>query len=205
MPRSKSSKRWLKEHFSDTYVKQAQEEGYRSRATYKLLEIQQKDQIIKPGMTIVDLGAAPGGWSQAAAKLLKGKGKIVALDILPMKAIPNVHFIQGDFTQTAILNQLHDELGGEPVDVILSDMSPNLSGIKAVDQAKAMYLSELALAFAKQVLKPNGSFVVKVFQGSGFDDYLKTMRKLFNKVAIRKPKSSRSRSPELYLLGKGFR
>jgi 23S rRNA (uridine2552-2'-O)-methyltransferase len=203
MVRTKSSKRWLKEHFDDGFVKQAKEKGYRARSAFKLLEIQQKDRLIKPDMVIVDLGAAPGGWSQVAIECIKGRGKVFALDILPMDSIENVDFIQGDFQEDEILNILLDRLRDQKVDLVLSDMAPNISGIKAVDQVKVMYLAELALDFAKQVLRPGGNFLVKVFQGEGFDQYLQAMRAYFKKVIVRKPEASRSRSREVYLLGVG--
>lgn len=203
MARSKSSNRWLKEHFSDDYVKRAQKAGYRSRAAFKLLEIQEKDRLIKPGMTVVDLGAAPGGWSQIAKQLLKGQGEIFALDILPMDPIDDVKFIQGDFQEEAIIKQLLDLMGGQKADLVLSDIAPNISGIKSSDQARAMYLAEIALVFAEKVLKPEGVFLVKVFQGEGFQEFLKRMRVTFKKVKTRKPKASRERSKELYLLAYG--
>jgi 23S rRNA (uridine2552-2'-O)-methyltransferase len=204
MTKSKSSQQWLKEHFTDPYVKLAQAKGYRARSAFKLLEIQQKDHLIKPGMNIVDLGAAPGGWCQIAAECLKNKGLIFALDILPMDPMAGVDFIQGDFREDAVLNQLLEKVGGNAIDLVLSDMAPNTSGVKAVDIPRALYLAEIALDFAKQVLKPNGNFLVKVFQGEGFDDYLKTLRAVFKTVKIRKPQSSRDRSREVYLLGIGF-
>lgn len=204
MSRSKSSKRWLEEHFSDDYVKRAKKEGYRSRAAFKLLEIQEKDRLIKPGMNIVDLGAAPGGWSQVAIQLLKDKGRVFALDILPMDDLVGVEFIQGDFEEEAVANELLSLMGGAKADSVLSDMAPNVSGIKSVDQARMMNLAECALAFAKKVLKSEGCFLVKVFQGEGFDAFLKEMRESFQKVKTRKPKASRDRSKELYLLGSGY-
>jgi len=199
--RSKSSKQWLQEHFSDPFVKKAQEQGYRGRAAFKLLEIQEKNQFIKPGMGVVDLGAAPGGWSQVAVKLLKGSGHVYALDILPIESIKGVTIITGDFTKEAVLGRLLEKLGDKKVDVVLSDMAPNISGIKTSDQARAMYLSELALELAKKKLKSKGSFLVKVFQGEGFDPFLKEMRTVFDSVKIRKPKASRGRSKEVYILG----
>lgn len=204
MTKSKSSQQWLKEHFTDPYVKLAQAKGYRARSAFKLLEIQKKDHLIKPGMNVVDLGAAPGGWCQIAVECLKKKGLIFALDILPMDPIDGVDFIQGDFREDAVLNQLLEKVGGHAIDLVLSDMAPNTSGVKAVDIPRALYLAEIALDFAKQVLKPNGSFLVKVFQGEGFDDYLKTLRTTFKTIKIRKPQSSRDRSREVYLLGIGF-
>lgn len=203
--RSKSSRQWLKDHFDDVYVKQAQKAGYRSRAVYKLLEIQEKDHILKRGMTVVDLGAAPGGWSQVASHIVGASGKVVALDILPMDSLAHVEIIQGDFTEPSVFEQLLEVLGGQEVDLVMSDMAPNISGIKVVDQPRAMYLAELALDMAQNVLRNNGDFLVKVFQGSGFDNYIKVLRSLFNKVVTRKPKASKSNSREVYLLARGFR
>ncbi|MGR9074124.1 MAG: 23S rRNA (uridine(2552)-2'-O)-methyltransferase RlmE [Gammaproteobacteria bacterium] len=205
MGRSKSSHRWLQEHFQDEFVKQAQAQGFRSRAVFKLKEIQEKDRFIKPGMNVVDLGAAPGGWSQYVRRLIKGEGKIVALDVLPMKDIPGVEFIQGDFREDSVLAALHEALQGTRVDVVLSDMAPNMSGNKAVDQPHSMYLAELALETAKTLLEEEGCFLVKVFQGEGSEGFLRELRKCFSKVLIRKPKSSRSRSSEVYFLAKGFK
>jgi len=203
MPRTKSSQRWLDRHFKDEYVKRAQRDGYRSRAVYKLLEIQEKDRILSPGMKVVDLGAAPGGWSQVAASLAGKKGRVLALDLLPIVPIEGVTFIQGDFLEDESLARLRESVGGEPLDLVLSDMAPNLSGT-AADQPRMIYLCELALDFARQLLKPGGCLVVKTFQGEGFDDYLHELRRRFTKVTIRKPKSSRSKSRELYLVAKGF-
>lgn len=200
--KSASSSRWLQEHFSDPYVKKARLEGYRCRAVYKLIELQERDKIIKPGMTVVDLGAAPGGWSQVLTKYVGRKGRVVALDILPMEPIPNVEFILGDFSEEAVLAQLLESLGGKKVDWILSDMSPNKSGIDSVDQPRAMELAELALDVAVQVVNDNGGFLVKAFQGDGFDAFLLAVRKNFKKVLIRKPASSRDRSREVYILAK---
>lgn len=205
MARSKSSGSWLKEHFSDPYVKKAQEEGWRSRAAYKLAEIDRKDGLLKAGMRIVDLGAAPGGWSQYAAQKLQGRGQVVALDILPMDALLDVTVLQADFREAEALEQLREVLGGEPVDLVLSDMAPNMSGQDSTDQARAMYLAELALDFVDEVLRPGGAFLTKVFQGVGFDEYLRAMRDRFDRVASRKPDASRARSREIYLLGQGFR
>ncbi len=205
MARSKTSRKWLKEHFADVFVKKAQQEGYRSRAAYKLLEIQNKDKILKPGMTVVDLGAAPGGWTEVAASIVQPGGKVIAVDILPMDAVPDVVFIQGDFTDEETYNLLLQQVENKPVDVVISDMSPNISGIKVVDQAKSMYLAELALDFAKQVLKPGGVMLTKVFQGAGFEEYLGDLRAAFKQVKTRKPEASRSRSNEIYLLAKDFR
>ena len=200
MSKSKSSKRWLQEHFKDVYVKQAQREGYPSRSAYKLLEIQQKDHLIQPGMIVVDLGAAPGGWSMVAKKLVGEQGQVFSLDLLPLETNIDTTFIQGDFTDQMVLNQLLENIGDQSVEVVLSDMAPNLSGVKGIDQPRAIYLCELALDFACQVLKPKGSFLVKVFQGEGSEQYLKTLRQAFAHVVIRKPKSSRSRSNEIYVL-----
>lgn len=205
MTRSKSSARWLREHFTDEYVKRAQEEGYRSRAVYKLLEIQEKDRLLRPGLTVVDLGAAPGGWSQLAARLVGGQGAVIALDVLPMEPLPGVECIQGDFREAAVLERLLDVLNGRPVDLVISDMAPNTSGIKAVDQPRGMYLAELALDFARQCLRPDGDLLVKVFQGEGFDPFLKSLRGAFASVAPRKPKASRARSAERYLLARNYR
>lgn len=205
MARTKSSKKWLKEHFDDQYVKKAHAEGYRSRAVYKLLEVQQKDRLIKPGMMVVDLGAAPGGWSQIAAEWVKPRGKIIALDILPMEAIPGVDIITGDFTTDEVLQQLMTQLEGKQVDVVLSDMAPNMSGMAAVDKPRAMYLVELAFDFAMQVLKPGGSFLTKVFHGEGSEEFLKQLRQAFTKVVVRKPDASRGRSSEVYMLATGKR
>ncbi len=205
MARSKSSKGWLKEHFDDEYVLRAQQEGFRSRAVYKLLEIQKKDRLIKPGMTVVDLGAAPGGWSQAAADIVGDKGKVVALDILPMSSLAGVEVIEGDFREDSVLEQLINTLNDRPVDLVMSDMAPNMSGMKDMDQPRAMYLTELALDLANQVLREGGDIVVKVFQGEGFDEYLRALRGVFTKVLTRKPDASRARSREVYLVGRGFK
>ena len=202
MPVSKSSRRWLREHFSDPYVKQAQQEGYRSRAIYKLQELQDRDKLFKPGMTVVDLGAAPGGWSQLVVGLVGKKGKVIALDILPMDAIPGVEFIQGDFTEEAVLSQLLQQMGAARADWVISDMAPNMSGIESVDQPRSMELAELALDLATSVLNERGGLLVKVFQGAGFDEFLRHMRQEFPKVVIRKPKASRDRSNEVYLLAR---
>jgi 23S rRNA (uridine2552-2'-O)-methyltransferase len=205
MARSKSSARWLREHFTDEYVKRAQQDGYRSRAVYKLLEIHEKDRLLRPGLAVVDLGAAPGGWSQLATQLVGSQGRVMALDILPMKPLPSVEFIEGDFRETAVLDQLLAALDGRPVDLVLSDMAPNTSGIKAVDQPSSLYLAELALDFARQCLKPGGDFLVKAFQGEGFDSFLKELRVAFATVAPRKPRASRARSAEQYLLARNYR
>jgi 23S rRNA (uridine2552-2'-O)-methyltransferase len=193
----------MQEHLNDEFVKRAQKEGYRARAAYKLIEIDDKDKLIKPGMTIVDLGSTPGSWSQVAVQRLKGQGKVIALDILDMTGIAGVTFIQGDFREEAVLKQLQEAINNKPVDLVIADMAPNISGVKDVDQAGAAYLTELALEFSKDWLKPNGNFLVKVFIGAGFDDIVKTMRGHFDKVVTRKPKASRDRSSEVYLLGLG--
>jgi 23S rRNA (uridine2552-2'-O)-methyltransferase len=203
--RSKTSHRWLKEHFDDPYVKMAQRDGYRSRASYKLLEVQEKDRILRPGMTVVDLGAAPGGWSQVASRVLGDKGRLIASDILEMDSIADVTFIQGDFTDDAVFAQILQAIDGHPVDLVISDMAPNMSGVRAADQARAMYLCELALDLSARVLRPGGDFLIKIFQGEGFDTYLKQVRERFEKVQMRKPLSSRDRSREQYLLARGFR
>ena len=193
----------MQEHLNDEFVKRAQKEGYRARAAYKLIEIDDKDKLIKPGMTIVDLGSSPGSWSQVAVQRLKGQGKVIALDILDMTGIAGVTFIQGDFREDAVLQQLQTAINNKPVDLVIADMAPNISGVKDVDQAGAAYLTELALEFSRQWLKPNGNFLVKVFIGAGFDELVKTMRQQFDKVVTRKPKASRDRSSEVYLLGLG--
>ena len=200
--RSASSARWLGEHESDPYVQRARKEGFRSRAVYKLAEIDRKDRLLRPGLVVVDLGAAPGGWSQYARPRLGPKGTLIALDILPMDPLPDVVDICGDFRAPDVLASLEAAIGfGRAVDLVLSDMAPNLSGINAADQASTLYLCELALDFALAHLKPDGRFVVKVFQGEGYDVYLKAIRASFTKVSIRKPPASRSRSPEVYLVG----
>jgi len=205
MARTKSSGRWLQEHVNDPYVKQAQKEGYRARSSYKLLELNERDRLVRPGMRIVDLGSAPGGWSQVAARLVGDKGCVIATDILPMDSIRNVEFVQGDFREQAVLEEILSRVGGEKVDLVLSDMSPNISGVSSADQAASIHLLELALDLVRQVLKPGGVFVAKLFQGVGSDDYLKELRGAFDKVAIRKPAASRSRSREVYVVARGFR
>lgn len=205
MARSKSSKRWLAEHFDDVYVKRAQKEGWRSRSAFKLLELQEKYKLIKPGMSVVDLGCAPGGWSQLAASLVGPQGRVIGLDILAMEPLANVTFIEGDFTEAEALQKLETELAGREVDLVLSDMAPNMSGMAATDQARSMYLVELAFEFAKEHLKPNGAFVVKIFQGEGFDAFVRETRNWFDKVLVRKPDASRPRSREVYLLATGKR
>lgn len=203
--RTPSSTRWLKEHFDDKYVQQAQKLGLRSRAVFKIDEIQLKDKLIKPGMTVVDLGAAPGGWSQFAVEQVGDKGRVIACDILPMDPIAGVDFLQGDFREEAVLAALLERVGDAKVDVVMSDMAPNMSGTLAVDQPRSMYLVELALEMCKEVLASNGSFVVKVFQGVGSEEYLKSVRELFKVVKVRKPDSSRARSREVYIVATGFK
>ena len=203
--RSKSSANWLREHFNDPFVKQAQKDGYRSRASYKLLEIQEKDRLIRPGMSVIDLGAAPGGWSQVTSRLIGGQGRLIASDILEMDSIPDVTFIQGDFTQDEVLQQILQAVGDSHVDLVISDMAPNMSGTPAVDMPRAMFLCELALDLATRVLRPGGDFLIKIFQGEGFDMYLKDVRSKFDKVQMRKPSSSRDRSREQYLLARGYK
>ncbi|HIF9334507.1 TPA: 23S rRNA (uridine(2552)-2'-O)-methyltransferase RlmE [Photobacterium damselae] len=202
---SGSSGRWLKEHFDDKYVLEAQKKGYRSRALFKIEEIQQKDKLLKPGMTVVDLGAAPGGWSQYAAGVVGDDGQVIACDILSMDPLPGVSFLQGDFREEAVLDALLERIQPDMVDVVLSDMAPNMSGNLASDQPRAMYLVELALDMCRQVLAPNGSFAVKVFQGEGFDQYLADIRSMFKVVKIRKPDSSRDRSREVYIVATGYK
>lgn len=204
MRRTKSSKRWLQEHFDDVYVKKAQADGYRSRAVYKLKEVDEKELLLKPGMTVVDLGAAPGGWTQYVSERLQGKGRIVALDILPMDTLPDVEIILGDFREDDVLQQLMHLIPERGVDLLLSDMAPNMSGTTAIDIPRAMYLVELAFDFAEKMLKPGGSMLVKIFHGSGFDDLVKQAKCSFEKVVIRKPAASRARSKETYLLAKGY-
>ncbi|WP_339878234.1 23S rRNA (uridine(2552)-2'-O)-methyltransferase RlmE [Pseudidiomarina gelatinasegens] len=203
--RSASSTRWLQEHFSDHYVQKAQKKGYRSRAVFKIEEIQQRDRILKQGQTIVDLGAAPGGWSQFVVDSLHGNCEVIACDILPMDPIAGVDFLEGDFCDEEVLAALLSRIGGKNVDVVLSDMAPNMSGNDNVDQPRSMYLVELALDMCHQVLKPNGSFVVKVFQGQGFEEFLKDLRAAFTTVKTRKPDSSRARSREVYLVATGYK
>ena len=203
MPRSKSSSRWLREHFNDPYVKRAQSEGWRSRAVFKLEELIDRDHLLKPGMVIVDLGAAPGGWSQIARERLGEKGRVVALDILPMQGIGGVEFIHGDFREDSVLKQLENLLDGAAVDLVLSDMAPNMSGMTAVDQPRSMHLVELAEEFAAAHLRVGGAFLTKVFQGEGFDDFVRRLRAGYERVSIRKPKASRARSPEVYALAVG--
>ena len=205
MKKSKSSRQWLDRHFNDEYVKRAQREGYRSRAVYKLLEIQERDRMLSPGQTVVDLGAAPGGWSQMARRIVGDGGRVVALDILPMDPLPGVEFIQGDFREDTVLQALRDLLGDAAVDLVISDMAPNVSGVSAVDQPRSIYLCELALEFAREVLRPGGSLLVKVFQGEGFDPYYRMLRSSFGKVVTRKPRASRPKSREVYLLAGNYK
>ncbi|APE31007.1 23S rRNA methyltransferase [Halomonas aestuarii] len=202
---SKTSKGWLKEHFDDQFVQQRWQDGYRSRASYKLLALDEKDRLLRPGMTVIDLGAAPGGWSQVAAEKVGSDGLVIASDILEMDALADVEFIQGDFTEEAVLEAILDTLGDRPVDLVMSDMAPNMSGMAAIDQPQAMYLVELALDLARQTLSPGGTFLAKVFQGEGFDEFLKELRGSFKRVVTRKPEASRARSREVYLLAEGFR
>lgn len=206
--RSKSSQRWLKEHFSDPFVKKAQAEGLRSRAAYKLEELVERDRLLKPGMVVVDLGAAPGGWSQWVRAELdrmapQDPGRVIALDILEMPTLAGVEFLHGDFRDDDVLSALENAVGGKPVDLVLSDMAPNKSGVDAVDQPRAMHLAELAMEFADVHLKPGGTFLIKLFQGVGFDEYVRQLRRRYAKVAIRKPAASRKRSPEVYALAQG--
>lgn len=206
MARSKSSSRWLKEHFDDAYVKRAQAEGRRSRAAFKLDELLDRDRLLKPGMVVVDLGAAPGGWSELVRQRLGDSGLVVALDILPMQGIGGVEFIQGDFREDAVFDALRSRLGGDGVvDLVLSDMAPNISGIEMADQARAMHLAELATEFARKSLKPGGALLVKLFQGRGFDEFVHGLRARFRRVTLRKPKASRARSREIYALATGLK
>ncbi|HID81455.1 MAG TPA: 23S rRNA (uridine(2552)-2'-O)-methyltransferase RlmE [Chromatiales bacterium] len=204
MGRSKSSQKWLREHFSDEYVQRAQQEGYRGRAVYKLLELDERYHFLKPGMTVLDLGAAPGSWSEVAVKKLGRKGKMIASDILLMDEIEGVVFIRGDFREDEVLNKIMAELGGQKVDLVLSDMAPNMSGVDAIDLPRAMYLAELALDLATRTLRNNGSLLVKLFHGDGFDDYVRSLKNNFSNVIVRKPKASRPRSREVYALASGY-
>src|ERR1035437_4606067 len=203
MKRSKTSKQWMREHVNDVYVQRAKSEGYRSRAAYKLLEIAARDKLLKPGMVVVDLGAVPGGWSQVARAQVGARGLVLALDLLEMEPLPGVTFLQGDFREDAVVAALAAALAGRTIDLVLSDMSPNISGIAMSDQARVMHLAELALEFSAKHLKHGGNLLVKVFQGSGFEEFLRQMRTQFKSVATRKPEASRGSSSELYLLGKG--
>lgn len=202
---SKTSASWLKEHFDDRFVQQRWQEGYRSRASYKLLALDDKDKLLRPGMTVIDLGAAPGGWSQVAAERVGDDGVVIASDILEMDSLAGVSFIQGDFTEEVVLEEILARLENRPVDLVMSDMAPNMSGMAAIDQPQSMYLVELALDLARQTLRPGGSFLAKVFQGEGFDAYLKELRAGFSRVVTRKPEASRARSREVYLLAQGFK
>ncbi|MGM0984837.1 MAG: 23S rRNA (uridine(2552)-2'-O)-methyltransferase RlmE [Pseudomonadota bacterium] len=204
-PTSKTSKGWLKEHFDDRFVQQSWQDGYRSRASYKLLALDEKDRLLRRGMTVIDLGAAPGGWSQVAAEKVGSEGVVIASDILEMDALADVDFIQGDFTEESVLEAILATLGDRRVDLVMSDMAPNMSGMAAIDQPQAMYLAELALDLARQTLSPGGTFLAKVFQGEGFDAFLKELRGSFARVVTRKPEASRARSREVYLLAEGFR
>lgn len=202
MSSHKSKRRWLDEHHNDDYVKRARKEGFRSRAVYKLLEIDERDRLLKPGMTIIDLGAAPGGWSQVATGRLQGSGRVIATDILPMDPLPDVEIIQGDFREQEVLDRILESLGDAKADLVISDMAPNISGMSVVDQPRAMFLAELALDLALKVLKPGGTLLVKVFQGQGSDDYIRLLRQHFKLVTVRKPKASRPRSREVYALSR---
>jgi len=203
MKASKTSKAWMNEHVHDAYVQRAKADGYRARAAYKLLEIDERDKLLRPGMIVVDLGAAPGSWCQVAAKRLSGRGRVIALDLLPMEALAGVEVIQGDFHDDEVLRRLESRLEGRQADLVLSDMAPNMSGVATVDQARAYALADLALEFALEHLAPGGRFLVKVFQGAGFDDYRDRLRESFSSVAVRKPKASRDRSSEVYFLAAG--
>lgn len=205
MARSKSSQRWLKEHFSDPFVKRAQAEGWRSRAVFKLEELLEKDRLVRPGMVVVDLGAAPGGWSQYVRQAMGDSGRVVALDILDMPAIAGVEFIHGDFREDDAVSTLNATLGPDRADLVLSDMAPNMTGLAAVDRPRGMHLAELARDFAAAWLKPGGDFLVKLFHGPGFDDYVRDLRRDYRRVALRKPKASRGRSPEVYAVATDFR
>ncbi len=205
MARSKSSKRWLSEHFDDEYVRRAQQDGYRSRAVYKLIEIQHKDRILKPGMTVIDLGAAPGSWSEYARGELGPKGRLIALDILAMTPMPGVEIIQGDFREDTVLEQLLHTINPDGADLVISDMAPNISGMEAVDIPRSYHLAELALDLARQILKPGGGLMVKLFQGEGFDSYVTELKLSFTRVVMRKPRASRARSRELYALATGYK
>ncbi|MCF6205047.1 MAG: 23S rRNA (uridine(2552)-2'-O)-methyltransferase RlmE [Methylococcaceae bacterium] len=205
MARSKSSNQWMQEHVDDEYVKKAKAMGYRSRSTFKLIEIQQKDKIIKPGMNVIDLGAAPGGWSEYARKIVGKKNKVIGVDLLEIDPIDGVDFIQGDFRENEVLDELYQLLNGVPVDLVMSDMAPNISGNKGMDQPRSIYLAELALDTAQTVLSKGGTFLIKMFQGVGFDEYKREVTGCFTKVMIRKPNASRARSKEVYILAKGFK
>ncbi|MGB3724139.1 MAG: 23S rRNA (uridine(2552)-2'-O)-methyltransferase RlmE [Glaciecola sp.] len=205
MAKSKTSKKWMDEHVNDPYVKKAQADGYRSRASYKLIEINDKDNIVRPNNVVMDLGSAPGGWSQILAPMVGDGGQVIASDILPMDGIPGVTFVQGDFTEASVYEEILSKLDGQAVDTVVSDMAPNMSGVNTTDQYASMYLVELALDMARNVLKPNGSFCAKVFQGVGYEEYVKDVRSSFKTVLVRKPAASRPRSREVYIVGKGFK
>ena len=205
MKRTRTSKAWMHEHVTDQFVQRAKAEGFRSRASFKLMEIDDRDHLIRPGSVVVDLGAAPGGWSQVAAQRMKGRGRVVALDLLEMTGLHGVEFIQGDFRDESVLNRLEELLAGEKVDLVLSDMAPNISGVPVSDQARIMHLAELGLDFSRHWLKPDGAFLVKVFQGYGYEEFVREMREVFRSVLTRKPDASRDRSSEVYLLGKGLK
>ncbi len=205
MARTKSSGRWLRRHVTDKFVKRAQKEGYRSRAAYKLEELDRADRLLRPGMTVVDLGAAPGGWSQYVVRRVGASGRVLAVDVLPMEPVRGVECIQGDFTDPQVLDLVKGRLTGAPVDLVISDMAPNISGVAARDQAQAVHMAELALEFAAQTLRPGGNLVVKTFQGEGYIELHRTMKRVFDKLLTRKPKASRAESREIYLLGKGFK
>lgn len=200
-----SSKAWIREHISDAYVQRAKKEGYRSRAAYKLLEIDARDKLLRPALTVVELGAAPGGWSQVVARRIGQRGKLVAIDLLAMEPVEGCEFIRGDFREPEAMAALHAALAGRSVDLVLSDMAPNISGIDTADQARSIELAELALDFSRTNLQPSGAFLVKVFQGAGFESFYRSMAKAFQRVATRKPEASRARSAEVYLIGKGLR
>jgi 23S rRNA (uridine2552-2'-O)-methyltransferase len=204
MARSKSSGRWLQRHFNDAYVRQAQQAGYRSRAAFKLLEINERDHILRPGMTVVDLGAAPGGWTQVAAKIVGERGQVIALDILPMDSMPGIRFIHGDFREDTVFGALLDMVGEQRVDLVISDMAPNISGMKSVDQPRAMYLAELALDLARKVLSPGGALLVKAFEGEGIESFRRELQASFKTLVTRKPKASRPSSREVYMLAKNY-
>ena len=205
MKRTRTSNAWLREHVNDPYVQRAKAEGYRSRASFKLMEIDDRDRLIRPGEVVVDLGATPGGWSQVVAKRQKGNGRVIALDLLEMDPMHGVDFIQGDFREESVLKTLETMLAGAKVGLVLSDMAPNISGVVVSDQARVMHLAELGLDFSRSWLKPDGAFLVKVFQGYGYEDFVKEMRQAFTVVSTRKPDASRDRSPEVYLLGRGLK
>ena len=205
MKRTRTSKAWMHEHVTDQYVQRAKAEGYRSRASFKLMEIDDRDHLICPGDVVVDLGAAPGGWSQVAALRMKGRGRVVALDLLEMDGLHGVQFIQGDFREESVLHQLEESLSGERVGLVLSDMAPNISGVPVSDQARIMHLAELGLEFCRQWLKPEGAFLVKAFQGYGYEEFVREMKQVFKTVVTRKPDASRGRSAEVYVLGKGVK